>query len=72
MTTTDEDGVYYLPSDKANKFVFISVPGNYEVSNDENLPEFYKRLAGGTTVERKDFSLVQVNNDKHVVRNNFV
>jgi len=67
VTTTDEDGVYYLPSDKANKFVFISVPGNYEVSNDENLPEFYKRLAGGTTVERKDFSLVQVNNDKHVV-----
>jgi len=67
VTLTDANGVYYLASDKKYKYVFISVPGNYEVANEENLPQFYKRLAGASSVERKDFSLVQVDNDKHVV-----
>ncbi len=67
VTVTDDNGIYYLPSAKKYEYVFISVPGNYEVSNTENLAQFYKRLGGGTTVERKDFSLIEVDNSKHVV-----
>ena len=57
VTTTNGKGVYYLPSKKKNGYVFISVPGNYEVENDERLPQFFKRLEGGNKVEQKDFTL---------------
>ncbi len=67
VTTTDEDGIYYLASEKKNGYVFISIPGNYEVSTNNNIPEFFKLLAGGTTVERRDFSLIQADNTNHVV-----
>ena len=68
VTTTDEEGRYYLPSQKETGFVFISIPGNYEVANEGNAPQFFHRLSPGTTsVERKDFSLIPVNNDQHVV-----
>ncbi len=67
VTTTDADGIYYLPSAKKNRYVFISVPGNYEVNNSKNLPVFYQRLAGGTGVEVKNFSLIKTDNSNHVV-----
>ena len=67
VTTTNAEGIYYLASAKKNKYVFISVPGNYEVSNSNNLPVFFKRLSGGNSVEQKDFSLIKTNNSKHVV-----
>lgn len=67
VTKTNIDGIYYLPSEKKNKYVFISVPGNYEVSYSNNLPVFFKRLDGGTSVEQKDFSLTKTDNTKHVV-----
>ncbi|WP_321334442.1 calcineurin-like phosphoesterase family protein [uncultured Bacteroides sp.] len=67
VTTTNESGIYYLASAKKHGYVFISVPGNYEVTNNENEPQFFKRLAGGSAVEQKDFSLTRVDNTKHVV-----
>lgn len=67
VTTTDAEGIYYLASQKKNRYVFISVPGNYEVSNSNNLPVFFQRLAGGTSVEQRDFSLIKTDNTKHVV-----
>jgi len=68
VTTTDDKGRYYLASQKKTGFVFISVPGNYEVPNEGNAPQFFKRLtAAANTVERNDFSLIKVNNEKHVV-----
>lgn len=67
VTTTDENGIYYLPSQKKTGFVFISVPSNYEAPLVDNIPQFFKRLAGGNTVEQKDFSLTPSNNDKHVI-----
>lgn len=67
VTTTNAEGIYYLPSTKKNKYVFISVPGNYEVSNKDNLPIFFQRLSGGSSVEQKDFSLIKTDNSKHVV-----
>jgi hypothetical protein len=36
VTTTDANGLYYLPSKKKYGYVFISVPGGYEVTNDGN------------------------------------
>lgn len=67
VTVTDSQGIYYLPSAKQNGFVFISLPGNYEVAASDNIPQFFKRLAGGSTVEQHDFSLVQTDNNNHVV-----
>ena len=67
VTTTDNKGIYYLSSLKKNGYVFISVPGNYEVTNVNNAPQFFKRLTGGSAVEQKDFSLFRVDNRKHVV-----
>ncbi|MDR0729361.1 MAG: calcineurin-like phosphoesterase family protein [Prevotellaceae bacterium] len=67
VTTTDANGIYYLPSEKKTGYVFISVPGNYEVANNVNAPQFFKRLSGGAAVEQKDFALQPANNDKHVL-----
>jgi len=67
VTVTDNEGIYYLPSAKQNKFVFIALPGNYEISASDNIPQFFKRLAGGTSVEQNDFALVRADNNDHVV-----
>ncbi|KJD31610.1 metallophosphoesterase [Tamlana nanhaiensis] len=68
VTVTDAQGRYYLASLKKTGFVFISVPGNYEVTNVGSAPQFFKRVSNSTeTVEQKDFSLIQVSNDNHVV-----
>jgi hypothetical protein len=68
VTVTGADGVYYLPSQKKNGYVFISVPGNYEVASVDNIPQFFKKLrAGENTVERMDFELIPSDNDRHVV-----
>ncbi len=67
VTTTGSNGVYYLPSKKKNGFVFISVPAHYEVAAENRIPQFFKRLSGGSSVEQKDFSLVRTENSKHVV-----
>lgn len=67
VTTTDEDGIYYLASEKKHGYVFISIPGNYEVAASGKIPQFFKRLAGGTSVEQKDFSLISAPNRKHAV-----
>ena len=67
VTETDENGIYYLPSLKKHGYVFISVPGNYEVANNKNLPQFFQRLTGGTSVEQKDFFLMKTDNSEHIV-----
>ena len=67
VTVTDNNGFYYLPSQKKHGYVFISLPGNYEVAYSNNAPQFYKRVAGGTGVEQRDFSLISTNNSNHVV-----
>ena len=68
VTVTDEKGIYYLPSLKKIGFIFISIPGNFEVINEGKAPQFFKRLSNNTsTVEQKDFSLIKTNNENHVV-----
>ncbi|MDR1667415.1 MAG: calcineurin-like phosphoesterase C-terminal domain-containing protein [Bacteroidales bacterium] len=68
VTVTDSNGIYYLPSQKQTGFVFISTPGDYETDSRDGIPQFFHRLQTSvSTVERKDFALTRVNNDKHVV-----
>lgn len=68
FTQTDQNGIYYLPSSKKNGYVFITVPSNYEVNVVNTVPQFYKNLTSSNTQsEIKDFELIPVNNDNHVV-----
>lgn len=63
VTVTDEDGIYQLKSAKKNGYVFISIPGGYEVASEGVLPQFYAKLRGAASIqERVDFSLTKVNN----------
>jgi len=67
-TTTDENGVYYLPSEKKNGYVFISVPGQYEVEcKNSNEPQFFQYVTQNatTTVEQRDFALRKVDNTSY-------
>lgn len=68
VVTTDEKGIYYLPSKKEKDFTFISVPSGHEVETNTVLPVFYKHFeAAVDVVETINFELKPVNNDKHVV-----
>jgi hypothetical protein len=67
VTTTDENGVYYLKSNKKYNYVWYSVPGAYEpetMGYDKKpggiLPVIYQRLDGipGNT-QRVDFNMVK-------------
>lgn len=61
VTTTDENGIYQLKSKKDKGYIFISIPGNYEVPSQGVLPQFYKLLKGSVdVVERADFVLNKV------------
>jgi len=67
VTKTNEEGIYYLHSEKKNGYVFVSIPGNYEVENEGNYPQFFKRIPATSTTFRADFALTPVNNTKHVL-----
>lgn len=69
VAKTDQNGVYYLNSNKRIGYVFVSVPGNYEVTAmNGNLPQFYKSLYGNPNiVETIDFELTPVNNENHIM-----
>ncbi|MFV0553220.1 MAG: calcineurin-like phosphoesterase C-terminal domain-containing protein [Mangrovibacterium sp.] len=68
VTTTDDQGRYYLSSEKARGYVFISVPANYEAVKKGQIPQFFKQVSSTTSaIEQCDFSLVQVDNENHVV-----
>jgi predicted MPP superfamily phosphohydrolase len=63
VTKTDKNGIYQLKSAKKWGYVFISVPGGYEVPSNGVLPQFYYALKGAPgAVERADFTLKKVNN----------
>ncbi|HMR83874.1 MAG TPA: calcineurin-like phosphoesterase family protein [Niabella sp.] len=68
MTKTDAQGIYYLASSKVNPYVFISIPGNYEVSSERGIPRFFQSLnLAASVVETKSFQLTPVDNANHVV-----
>ena len=67
VVRTDENGIYYLSSEKKNGYVFISIPSNYEVEcKNGNEPQFFKHLQKAVNVsEQVDFSLRKVDNTRH-------
>ena len=68
VAQTDAEGVYYLASDKKSGAVFISIPGNYEVPANGNAPQFFKKFSkDAQSVEQHDFSLIEAENQQHVV-----
>ena len=68
VTTTDENGLYYLKSEEYHKLVFMSVPSGYETVTDNCMPKFHKVLDGSSsTTERADWQLTKVDNKDHVM-----
>lgn len=69
VVRTGSDGVYQLPSKKALKYVFMSVPSGYEPAAEGVLPKIYAALTKDQNVaERVDFVLSKVDNqDKYKV-----
>ena len=66
VTTTDENGRYYLASLKKYGYVFISVPGGYRVAVDRSIPRFFRRLgASSSTYEQCCFILAADPNERH-------
>ena len=60
VVATDADGVYQLKSAKKSGYVFISIPGGYEVPSDGILPRFAMHLrSDASTPERVDFAVNQ-------------
>lgn len=64
VVKTDADGYYHIVSEKKTGFVFVSVPGGYEVATEMCLPQLYQRLASRNTgvVDRVDFVLYPAEN----------
>ena len=70
VVKTDKNGLYSLNSEKRNGTLFISIPRGYEAvtEGDDVVPQFWAELSEDVTeVERHDFTLKAVDNDKHVV-----
>lgn len=66
-TLTDANGVYQMIRNDSAKFVFVSVPNNYEMPTDGSLPAFYKKIDRKMKVAYANFQLT-----KTEVTNNFV
>lgn len=69
VTKTDEQGRYYLRSEKKNLFVFISTPKNYKVAIDRAVPQFFHRFKStkSSIYEVHNFVLAPEENTKHRV-----
>ncbi len=69
VVRTDKDGIYQMKSGKQHNYVFVSIPGNYEVPANGALPVLHKLLkADPATPERVDFSLVKAEGqDNHTM-----
>ncbi len=69
VATTDAYGRYYLNSDKTRSYVFVSVPGGYNVKNDKNFPKFYSRfsISDASVIEQHNFELFKNDNTDYVV-----
>lgn len=64
VVKTDQDGMYRITSFKELGYVFISIPGGYEVPTKGVLPIFHATLGKpANEAERVDFSLNKADND---------
>lgn len=66
VTTTDDEGRYYLSSLKERGYVFISVPSGYKAAVNRTIPQFFRRLKGASsTYEQRSFILAPEVNTRH-------
>lgn len=66
VVRTDQNGIYYLNSDKKNGYVFISLPGGYEVEKEGVTPQFFQYLnRPAAEVEQHNFSLRKRSNESY-------
>ncbi len=62
VTTTDNDGIYQLAADGNARFVFVSVPSDYEIPMRDGQPAIYQSLPENrNSVIRRDFNLKKQN-----------
>lgn len=58
VTVTDAKGVYQMKTGDKSRFVFVSVPADFQIPMENGHPKIYQALPEKiTNVERKDFSL---------------
>ena len=70
IVLTNKKGQYCLTSEKRNGNVFITIPSGYEATTagDDIVPQFWAELSSDVkVVERHDFALKAVNQDRHVI-----
>lgn len=68
VTTTDENGFYWLPSKKEAGQVFISLPAGYATADKSGMPDIWRRLEKpANQIEQHNFALVAAPGDDHVV-----
>lgn len=68
LTRTDAYGRYWLPSEKKNGLVFISLPSGYFPGEKTGMPGIFRQLSEAAgTPEQQDFALIEEPNDEHVL-----
>jgi hypothetical protein len=68
-TITDENGFYWLNSNKLHGYVFVCTPSGYQSKTTNNaVPGFWSTLtAASTTTEQHNFELIEVQQRNHVL-----
>ena len=66
VTRTNRQGKYWMKTDSRSDFVFISVPSGTEVVSNGWESEFWHRYQSSDKVQRFDFNLSSVDNNKHI------
>lgn len=65
VTTTDENGYYWLPSEKYHGYVFVTPPAGYQPMAEGSFPQFWQPLSGSLLEhEQHNFELEKVSNDQ--------
>ncbi len=68
VVRTDANGEYRIRSKKSNGFVFLSIPGDYTVETEGNIPQFYETLTGSAQLlEKHDFCLLPADNRSYTL-----
>lgn len=68
ITVTDENGFYWLPSQKQTGQVFISLPSGYFTDTNVGMPAIWQKLTlPAAEVEQHDFALTKMEGDDYVL-----
>lgn len=68
ITQTNENGYYWLASEKRNALVFVILPSGYDVPTQKAAPQFWAPCTETIgVVEQHDFQLFASANDRHTM-----